>query len=705
MASKTPLVACYTRVSTREQTIKGYSPQVQRQHIERYAQSFFAEQPYELAFFEDLGDQGGVGLRQHPDLFPRYRKGLSDALDFLVAEASSRPTHFVVLDQSRLEREPLLWHLLEKVYALDHGIHFHFVDEGGEMSLNPENTINRGFKSLTNRSSRQQTARRVSQANEYRVKQGYHQGFPAYGWRKVANRDGLKWADLEPDPDQKDVVIMIKDRILAGWGSWRIACYLDAQGILSPSGKPKWYPETVRSVVRNCVHAGYVRCKDEFIEGRHIALRFWDIELTRELDRLITQRHRTRRRGIKLDRFLLAGMLTCGHCGRPLLAAHDHATGTRYYRCDGRVIPTYESHPACIKRASMVETAVTNAIRELLSHQFIQSLTANRVEALAQDELAALRSEEQNLRTHRDEAARDLAEAIAQCRRRELSEGAYEATKSHLEKRIDGLDGRLAEAGKRRRYLVGNAARLQRAREAAHDFDALWHQLDTEERRGLLQTFIEDITVTREGRNVLLQINYHFVPSSQIVLRPLKGSSGGTGAESLSLRELAVLYLWDKGLRGTDIARQLDISKAGVRQHLFSIRHKLGMQDIGAMVAAARDRLELERPYLPLSGRLNRRSGQSMTLSATQTLFLQAVAQGLSYKQMVARSGKSITTFYNAAAAVRLKLAAANNAEALTKAVKLGLFDLPAMDDRQGGTESEGDDGSTASGRAEENED
>ena len=123
------------------------------------------------------------------------------------------------------------------------------------------------------------------------------------------------------------------------------------------------------------------------------------------------------------------------------------------------------------------------------------------------------------------------------------------------------------------------------------------------------------------------------------------------------------------------------------------------------MVGLVRERLELERAYLPLSGRLNKRTGQSMTLSATQTLFLQAVAQGLSYKQMVARSGKSITTFYNAAATVRLKLAAANNAEALTKAVNLGLLDLPAMDDRQSGAECQGDDGLSASGQAGDSED
>ena len=705
MMSKIALVVGYIRVSTREQVIKGYSPAVQRQQIERYVESRLAEEPYDLVFYEDLGDKGGVGLRQHPDIFKRYRKGLSDALDLLVGEASSRETHFVVLDQSRLEREPLLWHILEKVYASDHDIHFHFVDEGGEMSLNPESTVNRGFKSLTNRSSRQQTARRVSQANEYRVKQGYHQGFPVYGWRKVANRDGLKWTDLEPDPELKQVVITIKDKTLAGWGSWRIARHLDAQGILSPSGKRKWYPETVRSVLRNPVHAGYVRWKDEIIQGRHFELRFWDMELTEELDRIITQRHRTRKRGVKLDQFLLAGMLTCGYCDRPLIVTYGQSTKQRYYRCNGRVIPTYDSHRGITKQAATMETAVTNAIEELLSDHFIQRLTTKRVEALAQDELAALRNEEQRLRHHRDEAARDLAETITQYRHSELSEEAYRATKHHIEGRIGDLEKRLDEAERRRCYLAGNAVRLQRAREAAHDFEALWEQLDTEERRGLLQAFIEEIIVTKEGRSVCLEIKYHFLPNSQLLLPPLKGAKGADGADSLSLRELAVLYLWDQGLRTPDIAAEFDVSTSAVSHYVYCIRRKLGTQDVDALVELVRERLELEGAYLPLSGRLHRKTPQNLSLSATQIMVLEAVAQGLSYKQMVARSDKSITTFYNAAAAVRRKLEAADNQEALAKAVKLDLLDLPDMDDGQSGAEGGGDAGSSASGQAEDKED
>jgi DNA-binding CsgD family transcriptional regulator len=186
--------------------------------------------------------------------------------------------------------------------------------------------------------------------------------------------------------------------------------------------------------------------------------------------------------------------------------------------------------------------------------------------------------------------------------------------------------------------------------------------------------------VTREGRNVRLQIDWHFMPSSQILLRPLRGGSGGDGADSLSLRELAMLYLWDQGLRETDIARQFDVSEASVRQLLHSSRRKLGIHDADEIVAAVRDRIELERPYLPLSGRVCKRPADATALNPTERLVLEGLAGGLTYRQMATRAGKALQTFYSAAYTLRAKLEVDTNAEVLEKALEMGLLELPDTD-------------------------
>ncbi|MCD6351276.1 MAG: recombinase family protein [Armatimonadetes bacterium] len=331
MLAEVALVAGYIRVSTREQAEKGYSPEVQRHKITEYCERRFGEGACQLELFEDLGETGGIGLRQHPDLFRQYRPGLSDAIHFLMGGDGPVPRHFVALDQSRLERDPLLWQVLVEVYARRHGIVFHFVDEGGEMSLDDLSLMARGLTSLANASYRRQTGRRVREAAEHRARAGYHHGDPPFGWQKLSKEPGQRWAEIRPHPEQAPLVQAMKDRSLQGWGFCRIAAWLDEQSVQSPSGKRGWHPETVRAVLLNPVHAGYVRHGDQLYRGRHYDFRLWDIEVSYELERVIKQRHRSRRRGLSLSQFLLAGMLTCGHCQRAMTAWHDTTTGKRYF--------------------------------------------------------------------------------------------------------------------------------------------------------------------------------------------------------------------------------------------------------------------------------------------------------------------------------------------------------------------------------------
>lgn len=651
-------VVGYVRVSTREQGIQGFSPEVQRDAVERYAERHFGDEPYELTFFEDIGGSGGIGLRQHPDLFKKHRAGLSDALAALLADVGKRPLHFIALDQSRLERNPLLWHVLEQVYMRQQGIGFHFAQDGGAFTPGSADAMGRGVQSLANESHLQMTGKRIAQANDFRARQGYHNGRPPYGWRKGDNRDGLRWNDLEPVPELVEVVTLMKDRLLAGWGSWRVACYLEAQGIPSPSGNRKWFPEMVREIARDPVHAGYIKWKGERVKGRHYDLRLWDLEVSNEIDRVIRQRHRAAKRGVMLKDFLLAGMVTCGHCQRPVASAYDQASGGRMYRCTGRVIPTSESHKGFNKTASALETAVVEEVRRVLSTDIVHNLTRMALQEASEAEQAAIHREERRLRHEFDEAGQNLAETIQQYRKGQLNETAYQAVKRNFELTMERVEKRLAEVRQRREYLAGNALRLARAREAVTRFCDLWDHLDVEERRGLLQALLADIVVVREGRNLRLRLVYHFLPETERLLRPVKGSPGGEGAERLSQRELAILHLRQRGLSDHDIAAQLDVTWNCVRQVYYSVRRRLNEQNLEKCCQLARARIEEELPFLPLQGRLNRRAGEGLHLSHTERQVQEAQDAGEDYDTLAKRAGKPRASLYNAAASARKKRAA-----------------------------------------------
>src|SRR5688572_7048949 len=62
----------------------------------------------------------------------------------------------------------------------------------------------------------------------------------------------------EPDPIISQHVIAMKDLLLSGHSTRQIVEYLIESKVKPPKGK-KWYPQTVREILRNPFYAGIVR--------------------------------------------------------------------------------------------------------------------------------------------------------------------------------------------------------------------------------------------------------------------------------------------------------------------------------------------------------------------------------------------------------------------------------------------------------------
>jgi DNA invertase Pin-like site-specific DNA recombinase/DNA-binding CsgD family transcriptional regulator len=666
----THLVVGYIRISREDRDKPNYSPVLQEERIRGYAERTWQELPHEVVIYQDIGQTGALGLRQHPDFFPKFRKGLSDAIDHLVEQATERNVHLVCLDQSRLERDPLVWEAL-KTYRKTHGIRFHLVDEGGEAERTPEGDLTRSVSSAANANYRAQAGRRQRASHEHRAHQGYAHGVPPYGWRRVPKSEGQKWHDIEPVSEQRDALVAIKDNVLSGWGSWRIARWLDDQGIASPSGRRGWYPETVLAVVRSPIHAGFIEYHGERIKGQHFDKRLWDIELTDELDRLILQQHRARRRGLRLGEFMLAGMLTCGHCARPLTSTYDSTTGKRYYVCNGRAVPACNSHRAVSKIAELLERAVVEGIMAVLSDGFLESLTVQEVAAAAEKQVKELQALTGRYQQQQSETTKDLTECISMHRCGELSDVAFQNVKRDYEQRLEHLGQQLEQVSRRRRHLQGDEVRMEHAKEAAHNLPLLWQNLDTEERRGLLQALLEDIIVLHEGRHLRLQLRFHFLGCQERLLRSCKSSPEGDGVERLTMRELGFLHLWSQGVGYGEIAAAFGIARGAARQHGLSIRKKLGVPTVDAAVDIARDHFELNLPFLPIEGRAHKKQADRTLLSSREMLVLEALAEGLTYAKCALGLGITLAAAYNAAYAARQKLGAADNLDALIRARQL----------------------------------
>jgi len=94
------------------------------------------------------------------------------------------------------------------------------------------------------------------------IRAGLQKGFQD-GTSKMARRRCYGYnigadGELAIDPDEAAVVRWIFDRYLSGDSLGKIVAGLEQQGILSPTGKPKWNREAVNKLISNEKYTGQV---------------------------------------------------------------------------------------------------------------------------------------------------------------------------------------------------------------------------------------------------------------------------------------------------------------------------------------------------------------------------------------------------------------------------------------------------------------
>jgi site-specific DNA recombinase len=229
--------------------------------------------------------------------------------------------------------------------------------------------------------NRIKTRVRAAMASQAAVEGRFLGGRPPYGYTladagphpnpaKAATGHTVK--RLEPDPITAPIARRIFDQYLAGAGIHAIARSLTQDGIPSPSAQdpdrnrhriakgPAWQPTAVRAILDNPRYTGYQvwnrQRRDEVLidvhdvgRGHETRMRWndptdwiWSNEpshqplITRQEWDAVQQRFRSNRRAStrtpkKGRRYILAGRVRCGRCGRRMEGSWNH--DRPYYRC------------------------------------------------------------------------------------------------------------------------------------------------------------------------------------------------------------------------------------------------------------------------------------------------------------------------------------------------------------------------------------
>src|SRR5215203_336647 len=228
----------YARVSTDEQARSGYSLAQQHEALREYA----AREGYEIhGEVQDAG-QSGASLE---------RPGMDRVRDLVAAGGVS-----VVLaqDRDRFAREPAYHYLLKREFA-EHGTKIRALNDRGDDS--PEGDLTDGILDQLAKYERAKMTERSRRGKLRKAREGKviagrmaHHGAARYGFTFNDARDALV-----VDEEKMAVVRRIFRMVgVEGQPIFAAKRMLDAAGIPTATGKPRWSASMIRDIISNDVY-------------------------------------------------------------------------------------------------------------------------------------------------------------------------------------------------------------------------------------------------------------------------------------------------------------------------------------------------------------------------------------------------------------------------------------------------------------------
>ena len=184
----------------------------------------------------------------------------------------------------------------------------------------------------------------------------YRGGTPPFGYRAVEkgrlNKRGKPLKDLEIDPKEANIVVVIFNKtVYEGYGSYRMAEYINSLGVRTHNGS-YFQCTTIIRILRNPIYCGYFVCGDT-VSPKQMELVIIEDNLFAMAQELLDQRAFNNNDKKHIARTtkgetLLSGNLICGHCGGRMVS---NGYTDKYVRKDGTIGRTKGVRYICYHRA------------------------------------------------------------------------------------------------------------------------------------------------------------------------------------------------------------------------------------------------------------------------------------------------------------------------------------------------------------------
>ena len=363
------MIALYTRVSTAEQNLNGYSMPEQADRLQNYCKAM-GWKPTKL--YTDGGFSGANTDRP--------------ALQKLIKDVKAHRVEKVIvykLDRlSRSQRDTLS--LIEDVF-LANGCDFVSMSENFDTAT-PLGRAMIGILAVFAQLEREQIKERMIMGKEARAKMGKYHGSDRHpvGYDYI---DG----ELVVNESEAAQIQQIFEWFVGGMSVPKIVKRLNDSGCMHKYGM--WQEPVLRNILKSKTYIGYIRAKDTWYKGTHEPI------ISQELfDKVQAIIDHTHAESIKYGRrygkasSLLGGLIYCADCGNRYAKKTSGNKSNpdayfEYYTCNTRRSPALAKGRTCNNpswRLDELESLVFGEIKKLKFEKYTPSTTKdNRPEMLS----------------------------------------------------------------------------------------------------------------------------------------------------------------------------------------------------------------------------------------------------------------------------------------------------------------------------------
>lgn len=242
-------------------------------------------------------------------------------------------------------------------WFVKHGIKVWSVQEGEQRFESHVDKLMNYIRFWQASGESEKTSIRIKTRMQQLTAEGSYTGGPVpFGYRLEKrgrlNKKGKEICDLAVNPIEAEWVVQIFEKtVKEGYGSYRLASYLNDNGVRTHNGS-KFQCNTIIRILRNKLFCGYM------VSGETVSLKLQELQIVDEklfekaqiiLDQRTKKNNEERQIALSTKgKSLLSGIMYCSHCGGKLTAS---MYCDRYTKSDGTVVKAQYMRYICYHKS------------------------------------------------------------------------------------------------------------------------------------------------------------------------------------------------------------------------------------------------------------------------------------------------------------------------------------------------------------------